>query len=469
MLKKTAKPFQLDRSNYDKKNRGKLAYKTSAGLNVETVRKISKRKEEPAWLLEKRLQALKISKKLKMPKWAPETSALDLNKITFYAEADHKEATDWKDVPKEIRGTFERLGIPEAERTVLAGTGAQYESLMAYHKLKEEWEKQGVVFENFDTAVKKHPEMVREYFMTKCVPTAYHKYAALHGAVFSGGTFIYVPKNVKVSMPLQAYFRMNAEGMGQFEHTLIIVDEGAELHYIEGCSAPRYDTASLHAGCVEIFVKKGARMRYSSIENWSKNTYNLNTKRAVVEKDGVMEWVSGNLGSGLTMLYPCSALVGEGAKTDFLSIAFAGKGQNQDTGTKVLHLAPRTTSTVISKSIAVDGGITTYRGQIKVAKGASGTATKSVCDSLLFDQSSVANTYPYIDVEEPHADIAHEAFVGRVGEEQLFYLRTRGIKEERAIQLIVSGFIEPIVKKLPFEYAVELNRLIELEMEGSIG
>ena len=404
-----------------------------------------------------------------MPKWAPETSALDLDKITFYAEADHKEATNWEDVPKEIRDTFERLGIPEAERTVLAGTGAQYESLMAYHKLKEEWEKQGVIFENFDTAVKKHPGMVREYFMTKCVPVAYHKYTALHGAVFSGGTFIYVPKNVKVSMPLQAYFRMNAEGIGQFEHTLIIVDEGAELHYIEGCSAPRYDTASLHAGCVEIFVKNGARMRYSSIENWSKNTYNLNTKRAVVEKDGVMEWVSGNLGSGLTMLYPCSVLVGAGAKTDFLSIAFASKGQNQDTGTKVLHLAPRTTSTVISKSIAVEGGITTYRGQVKVAKGASGSATKSVCDSLLFDSTSIANTYPYIDVEEPHADIAHEASVGRVGEEQLFYLRTRGIVEERAIQLIVSGFIEPIVKKLPFEYAIELNRLIELEMEGSIG
>jgi Fe-S cluster assembly protein SufB len=463
MLKQNLKPIKVNRARYDKKNRANLVYQTPVGLSARTVRNISRRKQEPDWLLAKRLQALKIFKKLKMPKWAPSTAALNLNKITYYAEAGQKEATKWEDVPKEIRGTFERLGIPEAERVALAGAGAQYESLMAYHKLKEEWEKQGVIFENFDTAVKKHPEMVREYFMNKCLPVGYHKYAALHGAVFSGGTFIYVPKNVKVGLPLQAYFRMNAEGLGQFEHTLIIVDEGAELHYIEGCSAPRYDTASLHVGCVEIFVKKGARMRYSSIENWSKNTYNLNTKRAVVESDGVMEWVSGNLGSGLTMLYPCSALVGEGAKTDFLSIAFAGKGQNQDTGTKSLHLASNTSSTVVSKSIALAGGVTTYRGQVKIIKGAKKSASKAM------DRTSVANTYPSIDVEEPHADVAHEASVGRVGEEQLFYLRSRGIKEEQATQMIVSGFIEPIVKKLPFEYAIELNRLIELEMEGSVG
>ena len=459
----------IDRKRYDKKNKTVLAFRATPGINRRVVTEISKRKNEPKWLLQKRLESLEIFKKLSMPKWAPNIDDLDLQKITYFADPGNKEAKKWEDVPEDIRKTFERLGIPEAERTALAGAGAQYESQMAYHKLKEEWEKQGVIFENFDVAVKKYPSLVREYFMTKCVTPRYHKFAALHGAVFSGGTFIYVPKGVKVVSPLQAYFRMNAAALGQFEHTLIIVDEDADLHYIEGCSAPRYDEASLHAGCVEIFVKKGARMRYSSIENWSKNTYNLNTKKAIVEENGVMEWVSGNLGSGLTMLYPCSILRGKGAKTDFLTIAFAGNGQNQDTGTKALHLAPDTSSTVVSKSIAKNGGITTYRGVVKIVKGAKNSKSKVVCDSLLFDKRSKANTYPYIDVEEMHADLAHEASVGRVGEEQLFYLRSRGISETEAVRLIVSGFIEPIVKKLPFEYAVELNRLIDLEMEGSVG
>jgi len=458
----------VDRRKYDKKAPTKVSFKAKAGVNEKVVILISARKGEPEWMLEKRLAALKIFRAKKMPKWAPNTSGLDLKKIVYYAEPGTKEANKWEDVPKDIRKTFERLGIPEAERNFLAGTGAQYESMMAYHKLKEEWERQGVIFENFDTAVKKYPELVQKYFMT-CVKAEDHKFAALHAAVFSGGTFIYVPKNVKIALPLQAYFRMNAEGLGQFEHTLIIADEGSEMHYIEGCSAPRYDTASLHAGCVEIFVKKGARVRYSSIENWSKNTYNLNTKRAIVEENGIMEWVSGNLGSGVTMLYPCSVLVGENAKTDFLSMAFAGKGQNQDTGTKVFHLAPNTSSTIVSKSIARDGGVTTYRGVLRVSKKAYNATSKNMCDALLFDGKSKTNTYPYIEVKEPHADIAHEANVGRVGEEQLFYLRSRGLKETEAIQMVVSGFIEPIVKKLPFEYAVELNRLIEMEMEGSVG
>lgn len=460
---------EIDRKKYDVRSNVGTAFKTKPGLTEETIRQISQRKSEPAWMLAKRFNALKMFGKLEMPKWAPDTSKLKLEKISYYTEAGASEQNDWNKVPTEIRNTFERLGIPEAERKALAGAGAQFESMMAYHKLKEEWEKQGVIFENFDVAVQKYPDMVKKYFMNECVPAAYHKYAALHGAVFSGGTFIYVPKNVKVELPLQAYFRMNSEGVGQFEHTLIIVDEGAELHYIEGCSAPRYDAASLHAGCVEIFVKKGARMRYSSIENWSKNTYNLNTKRAIVEEGAIMEWVSGNLGSGLTMLYPCSVLKGKNAKTDFLSIAFAGNGQNQDTGTKVIHLAPNTASNVISKSIALGNGITSYRGQVKVVKGALGAKVRTVCDSLLFDKNSSANTYPYNDVEEPHADISHEAKMGRVGEEQLFYLRSRGINEERGTQMVVQGFIEPIVKKLPFEYAMEMNRLIELNMEGSVG
>jgi Fe-S cluster assembly protein SufB len=468
-MKKTFNAIKIDRTRYDKKNKTTLAFRVTPGINRRVVTEISKRKNEPDWLLGKRLESLKIFEKLTMPKWTPDISGLDLDKITYFTDAGNKEARKWEDVPVEIRKTFERLGIPEAERTVLAGAGAQYESQMAYHKLKEEWEKQGVIFENFDVAVRKHEKLIREYFMTKCVPSRYHKFAALHGAVFSGGTFIYVPKGVKVKAPLQAYFRMNAVALGQFEHTLIIVDEGADLHYIEGCSAPRYDKASLHAGCVEIFVRKGARMRYSSIENWSKNTYNLNTKKALVEEDGIMEWVSGNLGSGLTMLYPCSVLSGKGAKTDFLTIAFAGKDQNQDTGTKVLHLAPNTSSTTVSKSIAKNGGTATYRGLVKIVKGAKNSKSKTVCDSLLFDGRSNANTYPSIDVEGMHADLAHEASVGRVGEEQLFYLRSRGISETESVRLIVSGFIEPIVKKLPFEYAVELNRLIDLEMEGSVG
>jgi len=459
----------IDRSRYDTREPERLRFRSTPGVNRRVVEEISARKNEPSWVLEKRLKALAYFEARPMPTWGPDLSKLNLDEIVYYAEPDGKESRRWEDVPDDIRRTFDRLGIPEAERSVLAGTGAQYESVMAYHNLKEEWEKQGVIFENFDTAIQKVPDLVKEYFMTRCVPLNDHKFAALHAAVFSGGTFIYVPKGVKVTMPLQAYFRMNAAGLGQFEHTLIIVDEGAEVHYIEGCSAPRYDQSNLHAGCVEIYVKKGARARYTSIENWSKNTYNLNTKRAIVEEDGVMEWINGNLGSGVTMLYPSSMLKGKGAKTDFIGVAVAAEGQNQDTGSKAYHLAPHTSSTIIAKSISKGGGITTYRGLLKVNPGAVGCSSKVQCDALLLDERSVSNTIPYMEIKEHDTDIAHEATVGKIGEDQLFYLQSRGLSGTQAAQLIVSGFIEPVVKKLPLEYAVELNRLIELEMEGSVG
>lgn len=459
----------IDRARYDQRDNVQLRYQTPRGITREVVEEISHRKNEPTWVIEKRLKALAYFEARPMPAWGPDLSRLNLETITYYAEPDTAEKRSWEEVPEEIRKTFDRLGIPEAERTYLAGSGAQMESTMAYHNLKEQWEKLGVIFENFDVAVQKHPDLVREYFMTRCVPLNDHKFAALHGAVFSGGTFIYVPPNVKVTMPLQAYFRMNEAGTGQFEHTLIIVDEGAEVHYLEACSAPRYSTANLHAGCVEVYVKKGARARYTSIENWSKNTYNLNTKRAIVEEDGVMEWINGNLGSGVTMLYPSSMLKGKGAKTDFIGIAVASEGQNQDTGSKVYHLAPHTKSTITAKSISKDGGITTYRGYLKVNQGAVGCSSKVQCDALLLDERSVSNTIPTMEIKESDAAVAHEATVGRIGEDQLFYLQSRGITAQQATQLIVAGFIEPITKQLPLEYAVELNRLIELEMEGSVG
>jgi len=441
----------------------KYIFQTKQGLDKEVVKAISDRKCEPDWVKEKRLEALDFFKKRDLPKWGPDLKELDLNKIVYYAEPDLKETRSWDEVPEEIRRTFEHLGIPQAEQKVLAGVGAQYESLMAYHNLKQEWEKQGVIFENFDVAIQKHADLVKEYFMTKCVGINDHKFASLHGAVFSGGTFIYVPKDLKVTMPLQAYFRMNAQGLGQFEHTLIIIDEGAEAQYIEGCSAPLYDEANLHAGCVEIFVKEGAKMRYTSIENWSKNVFNLNTKKAIVEEGGRMEWVNSNFGSGVTMLYPSSVLVGKGATTEFLSVAHANKGQIQDTGAKVFHLAPETGSLIISKSIAKNGGNTTFRGEVKIKKGAKNSVSKVVCNSLMMGDDSVANTIPSAEIHERDIDFAHEATIGRIGPEQLFYLQSKGLSEQQATQLIVSGFIEPVIKELPLEYAVELNRLIEIE------
>lgn len=459
----------IDRSRYDEHNRVKFRFSTRPGINEEIVREISAYKGEPAWVLDKRLAGLKHFQERTIPTWGPDLSKLKLDEITYFADPGQREARTWEEVPADIRQTFDRLGIPEAERTALAGAGAQYESQMAYHNLKEQWEKLGVIFENFDTAIQKYPELVKPYFMTRCVPINDHYFAALHTAVFSGGTFIYVPAGVTVDLPLQAYFRMNGPGMGQFEHTLIIAEAGANVTYIEGCSAPQYSTNNLHAGCVEIFVKAGARVRYNSIENWSKNTYNLNTKRAIVEKDGVMEWINGNLGSGVTMLYPSSVLVGEGASTDFIGIAFAGEGQNQDTGSKAIHVAPYTSSTIVGKSISKDGGITTYRGLLKVNPGAHHVKSSVNCDALIMDATSISNTIPYMDIHEKHVDIGHEARVGKISADQLFYLQSRGLSAEHATQLVVSGFIEPVVKQLPLEYAIELNRLIELEMEGSVG
>jgi Fe-S cluster assembly protein SufB len=463
--------MQIKENNYlEKANKVNNKFRTDRGLTEKTIRQISKYKKEPEWMLSMRLKSFKIFNEKKMPIWGPDLSKLDLDKISYFVIPDAKSNVNkWEDVPEEIKKTFEKLGIPEAERKALSGAGAQFDSQIIYHNLKEDLRKKGVIFEDMDVAVKQYPELVKEYFMTKCVTPALHKFAALHGAVWSGGTFIYVPKGVKVDMPLQAYFRMNTEGMGQFEHTLIIIDEGAECHYIEGCSAPIYNKSSIHAGCVEIFVKKNARMRYSSVENWSKNTYNLNTKRSIVEENGIIEWVSGNLGSGVTMLYPASVLVGEGARANHLSIAFAGKGQNQDTGAKVYHLAPRTSSTINSKSISKDGGIVSYRGFVRIKRGATETKCSVNCDSLMFDDKSQSNTYPVILSEEKDSDFVHEARVGKISEEQIFYLQTRGIDKERAVQLIVSGFMEPIVKELPLEYAVEMNRLIEMELEGSLG
>ncbi|MFT4310163.1 MAG: Fe-S cluster assembly protein SufB [Candidatus Woesearchaeota archaeon] len=460
----------IDRSRYDHANVERVRFKTDIGITEDVVRKISQAKQEPAWMLEKRLASLKLFHTLPIPTWGPDLSSLDLSQIHYFIQPDAKKnAHSWDDVPEDIKQTFEKLGIPEAERSVLAGTGGQYDSEVVYHNLKKEWEELGVVFLDCDEAVQQYPELVKTYFMTTCVPASLHAFAALHGAVWSGGTFIYIPKGVKLTQPLQAYFRMNARKGGQFEHTLIIVDEGAEVQYIEGCSAPVYTENSLHAGCVEIHVLKGARARYSSIENWSKNTYNLNTKRALVQQGGIIEWVNGNMGSGVTMLYPTSVLLGDYAKSDFIGIAFAGKEQHQDTGCKVHHIGKYTSSTITSKSISKAGGISSYRGLLQIGKGAVGARANVECDALMIDNISQSNTYPYMDIREPTAKVSHEATVGKISAQQLFYLMSRGLDEEAATQMIVSGFIEPIVKELPLEYAVELNKLIQLEMEGSLG
>jgi Fe-S cluster assembly protein SufB len=462
------KSIKIDRSIYDVADKDLSKYKSKPGLSEDLIREISKQKKEPKWMLEKRLEAFDFFCKTELPKWGPDLSDLNLDEIIYYVRPGTEEKTKWEDVPDDIKNTFDKLGIPEAEKKSLAGVGAQYDSDVIYHNLQEELKKQGVIFENMDIAVQKYPDLVQKYFMTSCVPAKDHKFTMLHGAVWSGGTFIYVPKNVKVELPLQAYFRMNAEAGGQFEHTLIIVDEGADLKYIEGCSAPKYSKNSIHAGCVEIFVGKGARATYYSIENWSKNTYNLNTKRALVEENGVVEWISGNLGSGVTMLYPCSVLVGENSKSESLGIAFASEGQNQDVGAKAIHLAPNTKSIIKSKSISVNGGRSVYRGLVKINKNAKGAKASVACDGLMMDDKSSCATIPSMDVYNDCVEAVHEARVGKIGDEEIFYLMSRGLSEEKATQLVVSGFIEPIVKALPLEYALELNRLIELEIENSI-
>lgn len=463
------KAIEINRENYDHYIPEKLIYKAEPGVNEKLIRQISKDKNEPEWMLKKRLLGLKIFNEKSVPKWGPDLSNLDLSEIIYYMRPDAKRnSRSWEDVPADIRDTYEKLGIPQAEKNALGGVGAQFESEVIYHNLKKNLEDKGVIFLDMDEAVQKYPELVKKYFMTVCVPISLHKFSALHAAVWSGGTFIYVPKNVKINIPLQAYFRMNAKKGGQFEHTLIIVDEGAEVHYIEGCSAPQYTENSLHAGCVEIHVLKNARARYTSIENWSKNTYNLNTKRAIIHEDAIMEWINGNLGSHLTMLYPCSVLLGKNAKTDYIGIAYAGEGQYQDTGCKVYHLAENTSSSVLSKGISKNGGISSYRGLVSIKKGAINSKSNVRCDGLMLDNHSKALTFPSMDVHENNVKVAHEAAVGKIEEDQLFYLMSRGLSEDEAIKLIVSGFIEPLVKALPLEYAVELNKLIELEIENSV-
>ncbi|PJE81893.1 Fe-S cluster assembly protein SufB [Candidatus Pacearchaeota archaeon CG10_big_fil_rev_8_21_14_0_10_32_42] len=453
---------------YSKANKEDLKFKSPEGLTEETIIFISKDKNEPEWMLKKRLEAFKIFNEKPLPEWGPNLKKLDLSKIHYYLKPNTTNSKSWEDVPKEIYETFEKLGIPKAERNALGGVGAQYESETIYHNLKKDLEKKGVIFLDCDTALKKHEELLKKYFMTTCISPNLHKFSALHGAVWSGGTFIYIPKGVKVEIPLQAYFRMNSKKGGQFEHTLIIADENSEVHYIEGCSAPQYTENSLHAGCVEIHVLKGARVRYSSIENWSKNTYNLNTKRAVVEENGIIEWVNGNLGSHTTMLYPTSILKGKNSKSDYIGIAYAGKDQYQDTGCKVYHLNENTSSTVLSKGISVDGGVSSYRGLVQINKGAVNSKSSVRCDGLMLDNKSKAMTLPSMDVHENQVEVSHEAAIGKVGEEDLFYLMSRGLPENEAIKLIVAGFIEPIVKALPLEYAIELNKLIELEIENSV-
>ena len=438
-------------------------------INEELVRDISKDKSEPEWMLNKRLKSLEIFHKKNMPDWGPDLSDLNLEEINYFIKPNAKKnSKSWDDVPEEIRKTYEKLGIPEAERKSLGGVGAQYESEVIYHNIKKDLEKKGVIFLDMDVAVHKYPEIVKEYFMTTCVSPSLHKFAALHGAVWSGGTFIYIPKNTKVDLPLQAYFRMNAEKGGQFEHTLIIADENSEVHYIEGCSAPQYSKNSLHAGCVEIHVLKNAKVRYSSIENWSKNTYNLNTKRGIVYENGILEWVNGNLGSKITMLYPCSILKGKNSHTEYLGIAYAGENQFQDTGCKVYHIGENTSSMVISKGISKANGASSYRGLVKISRNAKNSKTSVRCDGLMLDEKSRALTFPSMDVQENQVEVSHEAAVGKIGEDQLFYLMSRGLSEDEATKIIVSGFIEPVIKELPLEYAAELNKLIELEIENSV-
>ncbi|MFB6246104.1 MAG: Fe-S cluster assembly protein SufB [Candidatus Pacearchaeota archaeon] len=462
--------IEIDREPYDHYNQERLSYRAQPGVSEELVRRISADKGEPEWMLNKRLEGLRTFEQLKMPDWGPDLSDLDLDSIYFYMRPDaQKNARSWEDVPEDIRNTYEKLGIPEAERSALGGVGAQYESEVVYHNLRQDLEEKGVVFLDMDEALKQYPEFVKKYFMTSCVPTDLHKFSALHAAVWSGGTFIYVPKNVTVDVPLQAYFRMNAKKGGQFEHTLIVADEGADVHYIEGCSAPQYTNNSLHAGCVELHVMKDARIRYTSIENWSKNTYNLNTKRAVVYEGGHSEWVNGNLGSKVTMLYPSSILIGDNSRADYMGIAFGNEGQNQDTGCKIVHIGKNTSSNIESKSISKNSGITSYRGLLSIKPSAENASSNVECDALMTDNESASNTYPYMDIQNNSADIAHEATVGKINDEEIFYLMSRGLSEDQAKKTIVSGFLEPVVKELPLEYAVELNRLIELEMEGSLG
>ncbi len=445
-----------------------LVFKARKGLDREIVEQISFMKEEPEWMLDFRLKGLEHFNQRPMPTWGGDLGQLNLDEIYFYAKPAEKEGKSWDDVPDNIKDTFDRLGIPEAEQKFLSGVGAQYESEMVYHSIEEHLESQGVIFVSIENGLREYPDLFREYF-GKVIPIEDNKFAALNSAVWSGGSFMYVPPGVKVDLPLQAYFRINTAELGQFERTLIIIDEGAQAHYVEGCTAPIYTTDSFHSGVIEIVVKKGGRMRYTTIQNWSTNMYNLVTQRALVHENATMEWVDANLGSKLTMKYPSCYLLGENSHGEILSMAFAGTGQHQDTGGKVLHFAPNTSSKITSKSISKGKGRASYRGLLKVHKGAGNVKSNVVCDALLLDPESRSDTYPYIEIDEDDVTIGHEASVSKVGEEQLFYLMSRGLSEEGAISMVVSGFIEPLVRELPMEYAVEMNRLIQLQMEGSIG
>lgn len=459
----------IDRSVYDIKNDEKDAYRLQEGLTPAIVEQLSREKKDPPWMELFRLRSLQIYNGMAVPDWGPSLEGLNMDEIVTYVRPNTRMTAKWSEVPKEIKDTFERLGIPQAERKSLAGVGAQYDSELVYHNVRQEVAEQGVVYTDMESALKgEYAEMVQKHFMKLVKPTD-HKFAALHGAVWSGGSFVYVPPGVSVTIPLQSYFRLNAPGAGQFEHTLIIVDEGADLHFIEGCSAPKYNVANLHAGCVELFVRKNARLRYSTIENWSKNMYNLNTKRALVEEGGVIEWVSGSFGSHVSYLYPMNILKGRGARMEFTGITFAGKGQNLDTGAKVVHSAPETTSYMNTRSISKDGGISTFRSSVVVTKDAKKSRSAVSCQSLMLDSASRSDTIPAMDVRTPDADIGHEAKIGRISDEAVFYLMSRGISEEDARAMIVSGFADTVSKELPLEYAVEMNNLIQLEMKGSIG
>ena len=459
---------QLGQYRYGFQDPDVSVFKTRKGLDEEVVRQISAMKGEPEWMLEFRLKALKHYEQRPIPNWGADLGNLNLDEIVYYVRPTEAAGKSWDDVPETIKDTFNKLGIPEAEQKFLAGVGAQYESEMVYHSIQEHLEKQGVIFLSIEDGLRQYPDLFREHF-GKVIPIEDNKFAALNSAVWSGGSFVYVPKGVKVDLPLQAYFRLNVANIGQFERTIIIADEGAQVHYVEGCTAPQYTTDSFHSGVIEIIVKKNARVRYTTIQNWSNNVYNLVTQRAMVEEGGTMEWVDCNLGSKVTMKYPSCYLMGPGAHGEILSMAFAGPGQHQDAGGKVLHFAPNTSSKITSKSISKGGGRASYRGLLKVSKGAEHSRSNVVCDALLLDPQSRSDTYPYIEIDEEDVTIGHEASVSKVGEEQLFYLMSRGLSEEEAMTMVVSGFIEPLVKELPMEYAVEMNRLIQLQMEGSIG
>lgn len=467
-MKEKTQVADIDTSMYDFRYDEKGYYKVDEGLTPEIVEQISEEKGDPEWMHDFRLKSLEIYKNMPFPDWGPSIEGLNMDNIVTYVKPNTKMQADWKDVPEDIKDTFEKLGIPQAERDSLAGVGAQYDSELVYHSVKKEVAEQGVIYSDLESAMHgEYGDMIKEHFM-KLVPPTDHKFAALHGAVWSGGSFVYVPPGVKVEIPLQSYFRLNAPGAGQFEHTLIIVDEGADLHFIEGCSAPKYNIANLHAGCVELFVGKNAKLRYSTIENWSKNMYNLNTKRAIAEEGAKVEWVSGSFGSHTSYLYPMTILNGEGSSMDFTSVTFAGKGQDLDTGQKVVHNAPNTSSYVNTRSISKDGGISTFRSSVVVNNKAKKSKSYVSCQSLMLDDISRSDTIPAIDIKTDDADVGHEAKIGRISDDVVFYLMSRGMSEEDARALIVSGFADNVGKELPLEYAVEMNNLIRLEMKGSL-